>query len=102
MEAIFFGKENILPFSKGQGFIELLDNRPLPNEERSIRTTLLNDLQSNIYEFCDPAKSVKEICEQVKAREVHVSTVLEILEEFVQRGFMYQEGKRYLHLAMPA
>jgi ribosomal peptide maturation radical SAM protein 1 len=101
----FSEKKTFFRFRKGKNFIELLDNRPLPNEDRSIRRTLLNDLKSIIFEFCDPAKSLREIYEHVKVRcmpKVQESDVMQILEEFVQRGFMYQEGKRYLNLALPA
>lgn len=102
---IFAEKKTFFRFRKGPGFMELLDNRPLPTEEFIMRRTLLTGMESIIFEFCEPSKSFKEIYEHARANSAQPDVeeeVLRILEDFARRGFVYQEGNRYLNLALPA
>jgi ribosomal peptide maturation radical SAM protein 1 len=90
-------------YEKGPGFISIYDSRPLTGNTLVIRKTILNELQSQAYLFCDEHRSFKAIHEMLSAavkkdlRPEHTRTMLACL---VNAGLMFQEDERYIALAV--
>jgi ribosomal peptide maturation radical SAM protein 1 len=91
-------------YEKGPGFLTLHDNRPLrPGAEMKVRILNLNEKQAKVYLFCDEIRSFSAI-QQMLNENFENAPVEErtrvMLEQFVERGLMFQEGDRYLSLAV--
>ncbi|HEX5435214.1 MAG TPA: RiPP maturation radical SAM C-methyltransferase [Candidatus Angelobacter sp.] len=89
-------------FEKGPNFLVLYDSRPLPQDKQiKVRRTVLNALQSRIYQFCDANRSFRAIYELVT--EINPLMTAEqtrtLLDNFVTQRLMFRENDRYLSLA---
>jgi len=103
-----FSKRKIFfQFRRGPEFIELQDNRPLSSSEEVGRTRriVLTGVESDVYLFCDPGRSFKQIYDYVTTkpgRQLTEGHIRQLLDEFVRGKLMYTENNKYLSLALPA
>jgi hypothetical protein len=63
---------------------------------------VLNEIQSTIYLFCDEVRSVSAIMEKLAETQKTPSerSVRALLARFVEQGLMFNEGDRFLSLAV--
>jgi ribosomal peptide maturation radical SAM protein 1 len=97
-------KKIFFNYEKGPSFLTLFDNRPLqPASEIATRRIRLNEIQSDIYMFCDRIQSSVSIQQMLNDKYKTAPTAEQtqtILDNFVQHGLMFREGDRYLALAV--
>jgi len=91
-------------YEKGPNFLTLFDNRPLqPGSEITTRRIRLNEMQSNIYMFCDHIQSSVSIQQMLNHKYKTAPSdeqTQTVLDNFVQHGLMFREGDRYLAVAV--
>lgn len=88
-----------LLWSRGPGFVTIVDERPgLPHARYT-----LDDTEAAIYLACDVGASAARVRETLLATGVDAPDVAEIadfLAELTAAGLLYEEGGRYLSLAI--
>ncbi|MBV9761938.1 MAG: RiPP maturation radical SAM C-methyltransferase [Acidobacteriaceae bacterium] len=94
----------VFHFERGPGFLILHDSRPeQPGAEPRLRRLKLNEIQSEIYLYCDQGRALSSICAMLSQRfpgAMPESQIEGLLNEFVERRLMYREGNRFLSLAV--
>jgi len=81
------------------GGLIIRDSRPVA----TWRETVVTGIAARVYECCDRAQSLPRIVELMQhpgEGDVTQDEVCRVLDEFVQRKLMAQEGNRYLSLAV--
>jgi ribosomal peptide maturation radical SAM protein 1 len=92
--------EVLFYYERGAGFATLHDNRPLDDgSELQARKIVLNEVQSRIYLFCDGIQGFGPI-QQMLGNDLAPHETQALLNQFVENGLMFQEGDRYLSLAV--
>jgi ribosomal peptide maturation radical SAM protein 1 len=89
-------------YEKGPNFLVLYDTRPLPQDkELTVRRTVLNDLQSKVYLFCDAHRSFNAIRQMVEEINPAMTSeqVQRLLDSFVEQRLMFSENAHYVALA---
>jgi hypothetical protein len=64
---------------------------------------VLNGIHQNIYEYCDEARSIVQIKKWLKKnyqKNLSEDQIKNILDNYVERKLMIQEGDKYLSLAI--
>jgi ribosomal peptide maturation radical SAM protein 1 len=90
-----------LSYRRGPGFLIIGDRRP--NLEAADYT--LEDREARIYLACEDGATPLEVYEVVRAagiRDVTLEEVREFLDELLESRLVYEDGGRYLALALPA
>jgi ribosomal peptide maturation radical SAM protein 1 len=92
-------------YQKGPGFLVLYDNRPLRRgESPSVRRTILRGLSAELYLMCEEPRSLGAIAANIKHAQHNAPTTKDtlsrLLSTFVRERLMYQEGDRFLSLAV--
>jgi ribosomal peptide maturation radical SAM protein 1 len=101
-------KDVMFFYSKGPGYIILHDNRRLsedaPQDNSNLtRHSTIPEPGASIYLFCDQHRSLSAICKMVNekfARRYSAKLVERLLEKLVGRQFMFEEGGKFLALAV--
>jgi hypothetical protein len=79
------------------------DSRPRRDGSQRVRQLLLNEEVSAIYKFCDENRSLQSIQEMMRTRFQGRATVEQVqawLDHLVHEELMFEEGQRYLALAV--
>jgi hypothetical protein len=91
-------------YEKGPGFLTICDNRPLqPQNGTTARKTTLRGLAAHLYLFCDEHRSLKAIqgmLDNQNGRAIDPEIIHAILRQLVSAKLMFEEGDRYLSLAV--
>jgi ribosomal peptide maturation radical SAM protein 1 len=102
----FSKREIFFKYSRGEGFLELYDNRPLSLKAvtEPLRRTVLTGNEYLIYLFCDSLKGFKDVCDHLRTVSDDYPGDDEIrltLDGLVARRLMYSEKNKFLSLAVP-
>jgi ribosomal peptide maturation radical SAM protein 1 len=90
-----------LSYRRGPGFLTIQDRRP--NLEGADYT--LEDREARIFMACEDGATSSEVYETLRAGGIHDLTlddVREFLDELRESRLVYEDGGRYLALALPA
>lgn len=91
-------------YEKGPGFLTIYDNRPLaPQSGATARKTTLRGLAAHVYLFCDEHRSFKAIREMLDNQNgtaIDPEVMRAMLHQLVSAKLMFEEGDRYLSLAV--
>lgn len=91
-------------YEKGPGYVVIHDNRPrVSNGRCEPRRLRLDEPYASIYLFCDEHRSLRTIHEMLKkqcAGDLSDAALKECLERLVSLDLMFNEGDRYLSLAV--
>jgi hypothetical protein len=92
-------KSRTLVWSRGPGFITIVDERPgMPHARYT-----LDDTEAAIYLACDAGASPAQVQAALVARGLdapEVSEITDFLAELTAAGLVYEEAGRYLSLAI--
>jgi ribosomal peptide maturation radical SAM protein 1 len=92
-------KSRTLVWSRGPGFITIVDERPgMPHARYT-----LDDTEAAIYLACDAGASAAQVRDALVARGLdapELSEITEFLAELAAAGLVYEESGRYLALAL--
>ena len=87
---------NRLSLARGPGFSVIRDRRP-GRENADYR---LGTVEALIYDACDSGIGLGAICTRLGAKSPGASAVEEFLRSLAAAGLIFQEGGRYLSLAV--
>jgi hypothetical protein len=103
-QAVSKTKNAVFQYEIGPGFVVLHDSRFDNSDGKPVvRRQVLNEIQSTIYLFCDEVRSVSAIMEKLAETQEKApgeQSVRGLLAQFVEQGFMFGEGERFLSLAV--
>jgi ribosomal peptide maturation radical SAM protein 1 len=90
-------------YAQGPNYLMVYDSRPRRDGSQRVRQLLLNEEVSAIYKFCDENRSLQSIQEMMRTRFQGRATVEQVqawLDHLVHEELMFEEGQRYLALAV--
>ena len=92
------GRGDTLEVRRAGDNLVIRDTRPVA----TWREMTISGIAARIYEYCDKAQTLPRIAEVMRDSgfDIAEDEVARILNEFIQRKLMVQEGKRYLSLGV--